>query len=641
MKLQKLFEPGKIGSLRIKNRLVCPPMARNFATGEGFVTQRSLDHYETLARGGVGLIIVEATCVESPRGKGFHYGLLLDDDRFMEGFGGLAEAVHRHGAKVAVQLHHGGYASPLRTTHMQPVGPSALTFPGYGACRELHPAEIREIGAKFASAALRAKKAGLDGVEIHGAHWYLIAQFLSRALNRRQDQYGGTLENRARFFLEVLQSIREAVGKDFPVWARINGQEFGVPDGFPVEEAQVLAGMLERGGADAIHVSGRGEGDFLGYHSGNFYDPPGNLAHLAAAVKKQVRIPVIAVGKLSLELAEEILQQGKADLVAMGRNLLADPELPIKAREGRIEDIRPCLGCRFCSDAAHAERRGVRCQVNAALGREREWEVKPAETRKKIMIIGGGPAGMEAGRVAALRGHEVWLYEKNPQLGGQMIFASAPPHKTPIREFIDYLAGQIHKGGVKIELGVEGTPARVKALGPDVVILAAGATPLIPPIEGITRKQVCQAEQVFQGVPVGEKVVVIGGGLVGCEVADYLSERGKIVTILEMLPEIPKGKCIVVMARLLGRLRKKGVEILTGARCREVTDTGLMFLDGDGEKRHLEADTVVLAAGSKSNRELYDSVSSLVAETYVAGDCVEPGQIRDAVADGFQIARSI
>ncbi len=641
MKLRKLFEPGRVGPMEIKNRLVCAPMMRNYGSLEGFVTQRSLDHYESVAKGGVGLIIIEATCIDAPRGKGFHYGLLLDDDRFLESFAKLAEVIHRHGAKVAVQLHHAGPAGPLKTTHMQPVGPSALGLRADGPCRELRVSEIRDIEAKFGSAALRAKKAGLDGVEIHAAHGYLLSSFLSRASNRRQDDYGGNLENRARFLLETLEAIRYSVGSDFPVWPRINGQEFGVPLGFTLQEAVALAGMLERKGADALHVSGRGEGDFLGYHSGNFYDPAGNLAHLAEAVKKTVRIPVISVGKMTLTLAEEMLTQGKADLIAMGRNLLVDPELPKKAMEGRFEDIRPCLSCRYCSDAANAERKGVRCQVNAALGMEGEWGFQKAEKRKKVMIVGGGPAGLEAARVAALRGHEVLLYEKDLNLGGQMAFATVPPYKTSIREFTEYLTGQIKKSGVKVHTGIEVTPDLVANVKPDAVILATGVLPLIPRLEGVTLRKVCQAEEVLQGKSVGERVAIIGGGLVGCELADHLSEKDKKVVILEMLPEIPKGKCITVMIRLLGRLKKKGVEILTGARCQEITDTGLTFLDGEGLKKTLDVDTVILAAGSRSNRALYEPIARLVPETYVIGDCVEPGHIRDAVADGYQIARRL
>ena len=641
MKIRKLFQPGRLGSLKLRNRLICSPMVRNYATLDGFVTQTSLDHYESIARGGVGMIIIEATCVEAPRGKSFYYGLVLDDDRFIEGFSKLAEVVHRHGAKVAVQLHHGGFAVPMKTTHMQPVGPSALTLPVYGACRELTISEIKAIVDRFTQAAIRAQKAGLDGVEIHAAHWYLLAQFLSNAFNQRRDQYGGSLENRARFLLEVLASIRKVMGPDFPVWVRINGQEFGMEKGFTIEEAQGLAKMVEQTGADALHVSGAGAGKFLGYHSGIFYDPPGNLAHLAAAVKKVVSIPVIAVGKLNVQLAEEILTQGGADLIAMGRNFLVDPEFPNKAKEDRFEDIRPCLQCRLCSDVAFAEGKGVRCQVNATVGREGEWILVPAVQRRKILVVGGGPAGMEAARVAALRGHEVFLYEKGPKLGGQMILAAIPPYKTPIQDFIRYLETQIRKLGVKIELGVEVTPNLVDRLKPNVVILAVGTSNLIPRIPGIDRKHVRTAEEVLQGAPVGEKVVIIGGGLVGCEVADELSERGKNVTIVEVLPEIPKGKGVTVMTRLLGRLENKKVAILTHTQCREITETGLMYMDQEGRKQNLPADSVVLAAGAKPNRDLYVSISNLIPQTYLVGDCVEPGRIMEAVSDGFQIARDL
>lgn len=616
-------------------------MMRNYATADGFVTQTSLDHYESIAMGGVGLIIVEATCVEAPRGKSFHYGLVLDDDRFIEGFSRLAEVVHRHGARVAVQLQHGGCAVPMRTTHMQPVGPSSLTLPLYGACRALTVAEIEEITGRFTRAAIRAQKAGLDGVEIHAAHRYLLAQFLSHTLNQRQDQYGGSLENRARFSLEILASTRNAVGPDFPVWARINGQEFGMEKGFTIEEARGFARMLEQTGADAVHVSGMGVGEFFGYHSGTFYDPPGNLVPLAAAVKEVVGIPVIAVGKISLPLAEEILTQGRADLIAMGRNFLVDPEFPNKAREGRFEDIRPCLQCRLCSDAASVDRKGLRCQVNAMVGREREWALAPAVQRKKILVVGGGPAGMEASRVAAWRGHEVLLYEKGPNLGGQMILAAVPPCKTPIRDFITYLETQIRKLGVKIVLGTNVTPSLVETLKPDIVILATGTFSVIPRIPGIDMKQVRSAEEVLQGAPVGVEVVIIGGGLVGCEVADELSERGKKVTIVEVLPEIPKGKAIQVMTRLLKRLENKKVVILTNTQCREITQTGIIYADQEGRRQNLTADSVVLAAGAKPNRDLYVSISGLIPQTYLVGDCVEPGRIMEAVSDGFQIARDL
>lgn len=643
LNLSKLFESPSIGQMRLKNRLVCPPMMRNYGSDEGFVTQRSIDHYEAIAKGGVGLIIVEATCIDSPRGRGWDYGLVLDDDRFIPSFRNLAQAIQQHGAKVAVQLHHIGARANLYTTHMQPVGPSALRSAETDLVRELTGNEIRELVIKFARAAERAKRAGLDGVEIHGAHMYLISQFLSPSHNKREDKYGGSLENRARFPLETLQAIKESVGKDFPVWFRINGQEFGMEDGLTIRDSARIAMMLEKAGADAIHVSAGGAGEYLGYGGGVMYDPPGNLIHLAEAVKKVVKIPVIAVGKLNLELAEEILKEGKADLIALGRSLLTDPDLPRKALEGRFEDIRPCLRCRVCGDIyIPVKRSGIRCQVNAALGNEREYKLKPPELKKRVLIVGGGPAGMEAARVAALRGHEVTLYEKEPNLGGQMFLASIPPYKTPILDFVNYLSTQIEKLGVKVELGREATPNLIESLRPDVVILATGVVPLPPRISGVERMNLVTVESVLREKAfIGEKVAVIGGGMVGCEVADYLSEKGKKVTVVEMLPEMALGLGARMRSRLLSRLKTKGVVLLTNTKCLEIRGHELIYIDSDGQTHALDADTIVLATGSKPNRELYEKIANPVDQTYLVGDCVEPGRILEAVSDGFRIARMI
>lgn len=642
LKLFKVFEPTQIGQMKIKNRFVCPPMVRNYGTEEGFVTQRTIEHYGEIAKGGVGLIIVEGTCIEAPRGRSFHRGLVLDDDRFIPGFAEMARIIHAHGAKVAVQLLHTGASTQVYASRMQPVGPSEICMPGFIPSRELTAAEIRGIVVKFARGAERAKRAGLDGVEIHAAHSYLLAQFLSPAFNKRQDSYGGILENRARFLLEIMEAVRESVGRDFPVWCRINAQEFGLEKGLTIGDAQSIAIMLEKTGADAVHVSGMGVGIYYGYHSGVMYDPPGNFVHLAEAVKRVVHIPVIAVGKLTPELGEEILRAGRSDLVAMGRGLLVDPELPRKLAEGKYEDIRPCIQCRVCSDVTMAEPSGVRCQVNPALGREREYELKPTEFKKRVLIIGGGPAGMEAARVAALRGHEVMLYEKDIQLGGQMVLAAQPPYKTPIQDFTNYLVTQINKVGVKVELGKEVTPMVVDDLKPDAVILAAGVTPLRPHIPGINQDHVATVEDVLrENVRVGQNVAIIGGGMVGCEVADYLSEKGKRVTVLEMLPEIPMGKGITMMTRLLNRLVTKGVRILTNAKCREITESGVAFIDEEDQKKTIGADTVVLAAGSQPNRELCQTIGRQVAETYLVGDCIRPRRILEAVADGFHVARRL
>jgi 2,4-dienoyl-CoA reductase-like NADH-dependent reductase (Old Yellow Enzyme family)/thioredoxin reductase len=623
----------------LKNRLVCPPMVRNYGTERGFVTQRSIDHYQTIAKGGVGLIIVEATCVDAPRGRGWDYGLVLDDDAFIEGFAKLADAIHPHGSKVAVQLHHAGSGTDIRTTHMPQFGPTG----GPSFVQELTLEGIAEVVRKFAKAAGRAKKAGLDGVEIHMAHKYLIAQFLSSATNRRQDFYGGSPENRAKFALEVLKAVRESVGRDFPVWCRINGQELGIENGITVEEAQALAVRLEKAGADALHVSASGAGKYLGYNGGVMCDPPGNLVPLAASIKQVVHIPVIAVGKLNLQLAEEVLRDGKADLVALGRSLLADPDLPIKAQQGRYEDIRPCIWCRTCGDVfLYKKRSGIRCQVNAALGYEGEYPVTEAVRRKKVLVIGGGPSGMEAARVAALRGHKVTLYEKNERLGGNLVLAAFAPHKDPIRLFAEYLENQVRKLGVEVVTGREVTIEVVASLRPDAAVMATGSTPLTPGIKGIDSQNVFSALDVLRGkIGVGKRVVIIGGGMVGSEVADFLSERGHQVTVVELLDQIAGDIGIRMRARLLDRLEEKGVVLMTSTRCLEISGREVLVLDSRMERLRLDCDTIVVAAGAAPNRDLWQAILELVPEAYLIGDCLEPHQILEAVADGFRIGSTV
>ena len=635
----KAFESVRIGRMLLKNRLVCPPMVRNYGTERGFVTQRSIDHYQTIARGGVGLVIVEATCVDAPKGKGWDFGLVFDDDVFIEGFEKLADAIHLHGSKVAVQLHHAGSGTDVRTTHMHQFGPTEAASAGRSLVQELTLEGIAELVRKFARAAVRAKKAGLDGVEIHMAHKYLIAQFLSSATNMRQDLYGGSLEKRARFALEVLKAVRESVGTEFPVWCRINGQELGIENGITVEEAQALAVMLEKAGADALHVSASGAGKYLGYNGGVMYDPPGNLLPLATAIKQAVDIPVIAVGKLNFQLAEAALRDGKADLIALGRSLLADPDLPMKAQQGRFEDIRPCIWCRTCGDVfLYKKRSGIRCQVNAALGYEGEYPITQAVRRKRILVIGGGPSGMEAARVAALRGHKVTLYEKHERLGGNLVLAALAPHKEPIRLFAEYLERQVRKLGVEVVSGTEVTAEVVASLRPDAVVMATGSNPLSPGIKGIDLHNVFSALDVLRGnVGIGKRVVIIGGGMVGSEVADFLSERGHQVTVVEMLDQIAGNIGVRMRARLLDRLEEKGVVLMTSTRCLEINGRAVLVLDSRMERQELNCDTIVVAAGAAPNRDLWQAIMKLVPEPYLIGDCLEPHQILEAVSDGFRI----
>jgi 2,4-dienoyl-CoA reductase-like NADH-dependent reductase (Old Yellow Enzyme family) len=565
----KLFEPGRIGSLELKNRLVMPPMGTNYALKDGSVTQRQTDYYEERSKGGVSLVIVEISCVDSPVGKAAVRQIYVDDDRFIPGLSKLAEAIKRHGARAAIQIHHAGRQTSAKLTGHQPVAPSPIPVPGGEQPRELALSEIATLVPRFAEAAERAKKAGFDGVEIHGAHGYLISQFLSPLSNHRRDAYGGSLENRARFLLEVIEAIRERVGRDYPVWCRLSAMEIGAEGGITLEETQVVAQMAEKAGLDAIHVSAH---QVTPARRPPMAQPPCLFVPLAEGIKKVVSVPVITVGRIPPELAEGVLRDGKADFISIGKALLVDPYLPQKVATGRTGDIRPCIYCLACLDSISWRKEGVCCVVNPTLGREREYELKPAESPKKVVVVGGGAGGMEAARVAALRGHKVVLFDEGEELGGQLLLASKPPFKDTIETFRQYLVGQVTKLGVELRLRERFTPDMLNELKPDVVVLATGVRPFIPQIPGIQSEKVLQASEVLVGAETGERVAVIGGELVGCETALYLMERGKKVTIMRRGPELATKVHHFIREPLLGRLQFKGVSMLTGVEYEEITE---------------------------------------------------------------------
>jgi len=634
----KLFEPGRIGSLELKNRLVMPPMATNFALKDGTVTDRQIDYYEERAKGGVGLVIVEITCVDSPVGKGTVRQIAIDDDRFIPSLSKLAEAIKRHGAKAAIQIHHAGRQTSAKLTGHQPVAPSPIPVPEGEQPRELTLSEIATLVDRFAEAAERAKRAGFDGVEIHGAHGYLVSQFLSPLSNRRQDTYGGSVENRARFLLEVIEAIRKRVGRDYPVWCRLSAMEIGVEGGITLEETQAVAQLAEKAGVDAIHVSAH---QVSPARRPPMAQPQCIFVPLAEGIKKVVSVPVITVGRIPPELGEGVLRDGKADFISIGRALLADPHLPQKVAMGRMEDITPCICCLTCLDSIRWRREGVCCVVNPTLGREREYELKPAKSPKKVVVVGGGPGGMEAARVAALRGHKVVLFDDGDELGGQLLLAAKPPFKDTIETFRRYLVGQVTKLGVEMRLRQRFTAEVLNELKPDVVVLATGVKPFIPQIPGIKSKKVLQASEVLTGAETGERVAVIGGELVGCETALYLVERSKKVTIMRRGPELATKVHQFIRGPLLGRLQFKGVSILTGVDYEEITEAGIVIRTGAGERKVVEADTVVLAAGATPNTELLDLVQSKIAQVFSVGDCVEPRGIREAIEEGYRAGLDI
>jgi NADPH-dependent 2,4-dienoyl-CoA reductase/sulfur reductase-like enzyme len=503
--------------------------------------------------------------------------------------------------------------------------------------RTLKVQEIEELVEGFGQAARRSLAAGFDAIVIHAAHGYLIHQFLSPLSNIRRDRYGGTFTRRLRFLQEIVLRCQESLGKDYPLMVRISASEF-IPGGITLKDGQKIARRLEEWGVKAIHVSG-GTHDTVEMEIQPMAIPRGCLVHLAEGIKKAVRIPVGTVGKImEPKMAEEILQHGKADLIAMGRALLADPQFPQKAREGRFEDIRPCIAClQGCRDHLY-QGLPITCLVNPRAGMEAEYKIEPATIKKKVLIIGGGPGGMEAARVAALRGHDVTLAEKENHLGGQVYLASLPDGKGEIRAYLGYLSGQLKKLGVKIQLNEEVSLEKLKELKADAVILAAGGVPLIPGVSGIDRKIVLTAwEALAHPEKVRARVVIIGGGSVGAETAKFLVDRKKDVTLVEMLPEIAGDAEKVNRKVLLRSLGEKGVKIRVLTRATEILEEGVEVEFG-GRKETLSADTVVLATGIRPNNELEADLRALPAEFRKVGDCVKSRKAIDAIHEGFKVA---
>lgn len=638
-RFEKLFEPTSIGRMQVKNRIVMPPMGTCYAGEDGAVSRRMLDYYEARARGGVGLIIVEGSAPSlqctMPRQAS------LGDDRFILGWRRLVDAVHRHGASVAIQIMHSTWER--RDDKVGQVGPSGVVVPSrfMGISgkppHELTLEEIAERVQWFASAARRARKAGFDGVEIHGAHQYLVAAFLSAGTNRRNDEYGGSVENKAKFPVEILMAIRQAVGPDYPVWVRLNAREWGVEDGVTIEETEQVVRLLVEAGSQAIHVSAFGAGSYMTVAP--ISGEPGLLLPLAERVKKISGVPVIAVGRLDPDLGETIIEDGKADLVAVGRRLMADPCLPGKAAEGRLHDVTPCIGCMECIERLLVGQApdGVICVVNPAMGRESDYAIEPAGNAKKVVVVGGGPAGMQAALVAAQRGHRVTLLERLAGLGGLLNVAALPPHKADILLWVDYLARQLDKAGVEVKLRTDVTAGMVAGSSPDAVVIATGGTPVLPDILGVDAQNVITAQDVLSGkAEAGQSVVIIGGGMVGCETGYYLAEKGRTVTIIEVLKRMANDMFFMTRRRLLDGLRGRGVTLLTGATCEEIGENGVRVITAEGEIRFARADTVIIAVGYKADGSLCKAVEGMVPELYCIGDASEPRRFLDAVSEGFR-----
>ncbi len=635
MEKMLLFEPIEIAGMKIKNRIVMPAGETNYHTPDGGVTDRLLEFYRERARGGIGFAVVGIAKIEGH----FFGGIAAHDDKYIPDLRRIAEVFHEYDVKCALQLWHPGRYEISFDPNRQPVAPSPIPPPIFTkkVPKELTKEEILRIEEEFADAAVRAKRAGFDAVELIGSAGYLISQFFSPATNKRTDEYGGSIENRARFAVEIIQLIKERCGESYPVLIRIPGDEF-IEGGNTVKEMKVIAKILEDAGVAAINV-------MAGWHESRrplttMLVPRGGFAYLAAEIKQAVSVPVIASHRINDPLlAEKILRDGMADMVAMFRPLIADPELPKKAMEGRFDEIRKCVACnQGCMDMV-MQAQPITCLVNPTVGREAEFRNLKAEKPKKVVIVGGGPAGCTAAELLAKKGHKVVLFEKTDRLGGQLNVAAKSPLAYEFAEVGRYFMNVLPKLGVEIRYNEEADAAKVLAENPDAVIVAVGASPLIPNIPGV-ENAVTAFDVLLEKVNVGEKVVVIGGGGVGCDTAAKLAKEGKKVTIVEMLPKIAADIGVSTRWTVLMYLRQHGVEMLTNTKAVEIKKNAVV-VESNGERKEIPCDTVVLAVGTRSNDGIYDELASKVPEIYKIGDCVKPRKALDATREAADLALRI
>jgi len=666
----KLFEKGKIGTLTVKNRIVMD--AINIQLGspsdEAALGQRAVDLYAARAKGGVGLI--KTTFMRTNRKLELSIGgPTVHSTRSGRWLNEIAQAVHDYGAKVCVQLTigvgripvpnpnlpHGGLVAPSPLPSFRSpegelprIGPGRYPAQGekYVITRELTVEEIEELVRDYEFSARVIALAGVDAIEIHAHQGYLLDEFMTALWNKRTDQYGGNLEGRMRLPLELVAAVRRAAGPDYPILYKYPLTHY-LEGGREIEEGLEIARMLEAAGVNGLTINAGC------YETYSLAQPPttqprGNAVHLAEATKKAVNIPVICSGKLGYpDLAEQVLQEGKADFIGLARYLLADPEWPNKVRQGRVEDIRPCLGCHEGCIARVRKNHYCSCAVNPATGIERELAITPAERKRSVLVIGGGPAGMEAARVSALRGHKVTIWEKASTLGGNLIPAAVPDFKDDYRRLLEYLRTQIKKVGVTVELEKEATLEAIKAFNPEVVFVATGASHIIPEIEGVEKgmkagRVVTAIDTLLGKKNVGESVVIIGGGLIGCETALYLAKQGKTVTVLEILDTVASDMVWGNALDLVKLLDDHEVTILTEANTQKITERGVDFIDQSGEAKTMPADTVVIAVGLKVADEAFiGTLEDNLPEAHVIGDCVKPRKILSAIWEGYRRARVI
>lgn len=622
-----IFTPIKIGRLTVKNRIEKAPAVPFLATIDGDVSRELIEWERAFARGGAGIVTVGDSPIINETAARVGHIINLGTDRIIGALNRLAEAIQRYGAKASIEL---TYFDP--TT---PYSPDDLT-----------PEQIKFLIDSYASAAFRCMAGGMDMIMIHGAHGHLISQFLSSRKNHRTDAYGGDFKNRARFATEVLEAIRDKVGDGLAIEYRISADELA-PGGLTIDEQLEFVRSIQDK-IDLIHVSvgNAFNPDVSHMMIQPAYVPRGINVHYAERFKKELDIPVTALGSIDPVMAERIIAEGKADIVAMNRAFIADPDCINKARQGRDDLIRPCVRCNTCISRTHRFFLPVHCAVNPLAGREAEFvNLPPPPEKKKIVVIGGGPAGMEAAKRAAERGHNVVLFEKDESLGGTLTMAATPPFKSDMKDYLDWaIHTTMNTPNLTVKLSTEAMPELVKAENPDAVIIAVGAEAVVPEIPGINGENVALAGDVNMGKAVGENIVIAGAGLTGSETALYLAQQGKKVTLIDMLSveEIDANYPVADLGTLRRMLGKADVSILTGVKLEAVSKTGVAVSDNNGENRELSCDTVILALGVRPCTHIVKTFLGLAPEVYVVGDSSnERGNLYSANSEGFFVAMGI
>lgn len=632
-----LFRPIRVGALGLKNRMIMPAMGTAYANADGTVSDRMVRFLSRRAQGGVALVVTELAAVD-PSGVAFEREFRVDDDRYLDGLHLLARSVKAAGAAVALQVYHPGRQMSSRFGRRQPVAPSAIPCPLIKEMpRALELGEIHELVEQFARAAARAKAAGFDAVELHGAHGYLLHQFLSPLSNQRTDAYGGDPERRARFPLEVVRRTRELVGRELAILYKLSAED-RLPGGLTLADTLPVARRLAEAGVDALTVSAGTYASFE-WVVQPIVQPRGCLRAEASSFKRALDIPVVAVGRINdPALAEEILRNGDADLVALGRALLADPDLPRKVRQGRPDEVRRCIVCNECIRTVFMTQ-PLRCAVNPETGREAEFPPLPARAPKRVLVVGGGPGGMEAATVACQRGHTVTLLEARGELGGTLRIADRAGYKREVGSLAPSLARRLEEVGVAVKLKTPATVERVRELEPDVVIIATGARSVMPEVPGIDEPYVCTAEECLAGEPApGGEAVILGAGDTACEVACFLRERGFGVTMLARGTKVARNLEPVTRKAVTRLVQALGIRVLIQVQVEEIRDREVRLRDASGQRMAIPATLVVIAQGVVQDDRLRRALEAEGRAVYALGDCVKPGNVADAMHAAADIA---